>query len=319
MKALSGSAVIGALAVTCSLWAGVPARAADQVRIAIPAADNPLFVPLRAAVELGFFKKQGIDATVTAFRGGGAEQAALAAGAIDIMHISPASVGLVQDKGVKEKCVFGLGGADGWYLAVAADSKIKSVKELAGGSVGISSKGSTSDLYALWAIKRAGISAKTVPLGGSATMVSALKQHEIAATILWPTLGYQLLLSHKARSLVDFGKEMPPVPSCLVATDSFIQQKPDVLRRALKAVGQTISYLKTHKKDAIAQIEKLTGVKDQKVLNETFNTIIMDMDPSGHLDAKEVQNSLDLAALAGIKIKASASDIFTDKFLPTGK
>ena len=61
----------------------------------------------------------------------------------------------------------GIGSArpDGWHIVVMASSPFHTIADLAGKKIGITAKGATTDFYALWAAKRAGVQVETIPLG----------------------------------------------------------------------------------------------------------------------------------------------------------
>ncbi len=117
-----------------------------------------------SAEELGYYKDNGVKVEVTAYRGGGAAQEALAAGAADMINFFPPGVALAVKKGIKEKIV-GIGSStpNGWHIVVMANSPYQAVKDLAGKKIGVTAKGSTTDFFALWAANRAGVSVETDP------------------------------------------------------------------------------------------------------------------------------------------------------------
>jgi NitT/TauT family transport system substrate-binding protein len=93
-----------ASATLCGAWAR-RAAAAGKIRIGLPV---PKYTPcsvVTAAEELGFYKKNGVSAEISAFGGGNTGQEALIGGAVDLIIYFPASVALAVKKGVKEKIV----------------------------------------------------------------------------------------------------------------------------------------------------------------------------------------------------------------------
>ncbi len=135
-----------------------------KIGLAVP--NFGAFAPVYAAEELGYYKEYGLTAEITAYRGGPAAQEALAAGAADIINFFPPGVALAVKKGIKEKIV-GIGSAmpSGWAIVVMANSPFRTVADLAGKKIGITAKGATTDFYALWAAKKAGVAIETIPVG----------------------------------------------------------------------------------------------------------------------------------------------------------
>ena len=164
--------------------AGAHAQTTIKIGLAVP--NYGPFAPVYAADELGYYKENGISAEITAYRGGPAAQEALAAGAADFINFFPPGVALATKKGIKEKIV-GIGSArpDGWHIVVMASSPFHTIADLAGKKIGITAKGATTDFYALWAAKRAGVQIETIPLGAPA-QVPTLKSGQIEAAVLNP-------------------------------------------------------------------------------------------------------------------------------------
>jgi NitT/TauT family transport system substrate-binding protein len=197
--------------------AGAHAQTTIKIGLAVP--NYGPFAPVYAADDLGYYKENGISAEITAYRGGPAAQEALAAGAADFINFFPPGVALATKKGIKEKIV-GIGSArpDGWHIVVMASSPFHTIADLAGKKIGITAKGATTDFYALWAAKRAGVQIETIPLGAPA-QVPTLKSGQIEAAVLNPPVPFRLILSGEGRSLADLGKEMEAnLPDVWVAT-----------------------------------------------------------------------------------------------------
>ncbi|MBL8653829.1 MAG: ABC transporter substrate-binding protein, partial [Alphaproteobacteria bacterium] len=79
------------------------ARAADKVRVALPAAGQVFYAPVYAAQELGFYAKNNVEADIVVYRGGGPVQEALVAGAADIGSLIPFGVAQAVKNGVDQK------------------------------------------------------------------------------------------------------------------------------------------------------------------------------------------------------------------------
>ena len=125
------------------------AAAMDTVRIALPTKTYYPTIIAETAVRKKLFEKEGLKAELTVYRSGAEAFEAVAAGAADITVGSVAIVAAGINKGVKTKAISATAyGYNGWYLMVKTDSPIKSVKELNGKKVGITSAGSATDLLA---------------------------------------------------------------------------------------------------------------------------------------------------------------------------
>ncbi len=308
--------------VVCASTAATAAAArpalaeADKVRIAIAAVYPPFSVPF-AAQELGYYKALNLDAEITVYPGGGPAQEAMAAGAVDLLTNSPAGAALAISKGVKQHIVAMTGSVtpSGWYVVVAGDSAVKTLKDLDGKTVGVSAKGSSTDFMALAAAKRAGITVKTIPLGQA--LSNAVLSHQVDAGIFNPFLAYKAILDEHAREVADLGKLLGPVvPDTWVASDKLINERPDVLRRTLRANLRAVDYMQRNERWALPFLSRYLDNKDERVLKLVYDNTIKPLRTDGLVKAEWLRGSLELASLVGLPAAASVDRIFDPKFVP---
>lgn len=294
------------------------ADAAEKVRVGLAAPGYTPYAAVQAAEELGYYKAKGLEVEITTYRGGGAAQEALAAGAADVISFFPPGVALAIQKGVKQKIVAAGAGITprGWYILVPKDSPIRSLKDLGGKKIGITSKGATTDFFALWGAKQGGVTAQVVPLGG-AGVITALKANQVDAAVLWPNLSYKAMLQDGARPLADLGAIMEPnVPESWVASQDMIDKRPNVLRGFLQAVMKSAAYMQKNEAFSIAFVKKYTGESDDRVAKMAYDTVVKNFGTDGVLKPEWLRASIALAALAGPAEMPKIEDIYTDKFFP---
>ncbi|MDA1323746.1 MAG: ABC transporter substrate-binding protein [Proteobacteria bacterium] len=315
VKALKGLIGLGFVA---ALAAPLAATAAERVRVGLAAPGYTAYAPVYAAAELGFYKAKGLDVELTVYRGGGAAQQAMVANAADIINYFPPGMALAVKKGVKEKIV-AAGGAltpHGWHMLVRKDSSVKSLADLAGKKIGVTSKASTTDYYALWAANSGGGKAMNIPLGGRG-LIPALKSGDIDAAVLWPNLTLRLIEGGQYRSLVNYGKAMKPnLPEVWVAAQSFIDSKPQAVKGFLEAIMKATKHMQENRAFALMFIKKFTGEKKDSTVAVAYEAIIKNATTDGMMDDATLKRSLGLAALAGIKDLPPVDQLFTSQFLP---
>src|SRR5215469_17287270 len=142
--AMSARLVSILLAAAFALVAATPAPAQTKLRIGKPQAATFPFVPVDVGIATGIFKQHGLDVQSIDFAGGPRVQQAIAAGALEIAIGSGPELALTL-KGVPEVAIAAM--ADAPYaivLAVLKDGP-KSIAELKGKSISVSSKGSLTD------------------------------------------------------------------------------------------------------------------------------------------------------------------------------
>jgi ABC-type nitrate/sulfonate/bicarbonate transport system substrate-binding protein len=298
------------------------AAARDLLRVALPVAVDIPYSAIFVAEELGYYAQKGIDVEVTTFRGAGAAQEALAAGAADIINLVPSGTAIAVSKGIEERIV-ACGPQvtpSGWYLLALAKGPIQTVKELDGKRVAVSSKNSTTDFYAQWMAKKYGIKIQTVPLGGSEW--PALRSGQVEAIIRSSGDAFRLTLAGEVRQILDFGAEMEPnVPECWVATKQIIASKPAAVRGFVEAVSLAVQKLQSDEPYALAYLKKYLDEKDDKLLKLAYDRIIKPLSPNGDVDIEALRNSLRLTELAGLTKLPPAEDLVAEIAVrtPSGK
>ncbi|HZS01368.1 MAG TPA: ABC transporter substrate-binding protein [Chloroflexota bacterium] len=315
----SGSAPSAAKPAGAPAGGGAPAAAPAQrtnVRVALAVPNYGGYSAVEVGKDRGFYERYGIDVRITAYNGGGPAQEAVTAGEEDVIHYFPPGVGLAVGKGVKEKIV----ATDsprpaGWYLGVAASSPIQSVSDLNGKRIGVTSKGSTTDFYALWIGKRAGINVEPIPVGAPAILPS-LTSGNVDAAILNPPLPFKAFASGEARPLMNLAEEMPPnLPSVVVATDQIIEQHPEAVTAYLKGLFEAIRYMKQNRDYAIDFLMNYTK-QDRATEEQDYDQVIMKLSDDGHIEREWLQNSLDLGTQGSGLTFPPIEQIYTDRFTP---
>lgn len=299
-------------AVALALVVGpASARTLTPVRLAAPSTDDIDNAVIFTAQDRGYFAANGVAVETTLFRGAGAAQEALAAGAADVTVIVAPGAAIAVAKGIHEKIV-GIGpivSNDGWVLMVRADSPLKSPADLADKRVGISSKNSTTDFYATWVGEKYHVSFLSVPIGGGG--IGALSAKQIDAMVVAPILAYKLLSGHSAyRALIDFGKSKDPfLPGTFAAASGFLAKHGTAVRGFLKADYRAAAYLGAHKAYAIKVLEKFTHEKDPALLETEFKHVILKLGTTGKASAADLESSIRFATLAGIANVPSLSTL----------
>lgn len=307
----------GAFAIACA----ADSAAAETVRIGFPA-DSVDFSPAYVAEKIGLFKKANLDVKLTVFRGGAAVQEAMSAGAADLISYFGPAVALAVSKGAKEKFVMTvLPATAGWSCIVKADSPIKTVKDLDGKKVGISSKASTSDMATLWMAERAGIHVQQIPLG--AGLAPGLRSGQVDALVFSALTTQREILSGHARMLVDLGKEMPPtMANGYVASQEMMDKRPAELRATLAALLEAAAYMRANKDWTLDFLKRFAKSDDPALIAALYQQVVTQLSPDGHIDGKWIETGLKLAAHAWDVpqlAKMNADTLYTNDFLPKTK
>lgn len=106
------------------------------------------------------------------------------------------------------------------------------------------------------------------------------------------------------------------LPEVWVASQAMIDKKPDVVRRFLEAVMKTTKDMQDNEAYGLAYIKKYTKEKNDSVAKLAYDVIIKNATIDGMIKPEWLQNSLELATIAGIKDRPPIDQLFTDKFVP---
>lgn len=310
------------LGLTVAFAVGMAAQAfaADQVRIGKAQGFIWDFLPADVGIASGIFAKYGIDAKISALGGDGKVQQAFAAGGIDFGLGSGPGMAFAA-KGSPALAVAAIEGAPrDLCILVAADSPIKSVADLKGKVVTVSTPNSLSD----WLGKRLSIvegwgqdGIHRLALGAAPGRIAALRTKQTAADITGPEAGFLLEEKHEARILAPMDKYAPDfITHVVFARKDLIAKNPDLVRRFLKAYFASIAYMKTHKQetDAVA----VSALKESPTsASKTYDYLVSALSDNGAFDPKAVQVlKQSFVEMNILKTVPPDSELFTTQFVP---
>jgi NitT/TauT family transport system substrate-binding protein len=307
------------LAACAIAAAATGAYAAEAVRLAMPTQGWWPTTVATAADRLGMFAKEGVKPEITIYKGGGPAFEALAADAADITCNPAYLVALGQGKGVKTRIVATASTVySGWQLIVPANSKIKDVSDLAGKKIGITANGSISDFLALWTTASRNVQFTRVPIGAGG-LVPALRSGNIDAAVMFSPLSFEVVSKNMGRSLLDFGKTVPAdLNAGWIATESIIKSNPKAVQGSINAlIGATV-YLQKNRDYAVKLIAELNGITPELAEKE-YEASILAASSDGVIDAKSVNQSVEMGKLGGLKGLSAPEETFvtTFKAVPT--
>jgi NitT/TauT family transport system substrate-binding protein len=307
------------LAAAALLALASSAQAADKLRIGKPA--NPwTFIPVDVGMAQGIFPKYGIELEISALGGDAKVQQALAADSLDIgLGSGPAMAFAV--KGAPAMAVAAYAGPpQNMSVVVALNSPIKSVKDLNGKLLGVTTVGSLTD----WLAKRIATAEKWGPdavriaaLGGSDAELPALKIGQIDGMVTASEVGYTLEEKGQAKILIELGDYAPKfITHVVFARKALINDNPALVERFLKGFFASIAYMKTHKAETSAVAQAVIH-QSAAVASKTYDGEISMLEDDGHFDPAAVAVIKDsLIDMKMLDRKPSDDQLFTTKFVP---
>lgn len=229
------------------LW--TPARAADVLRIGLLHTLSP--APLYIAMERGYFRDEGLDASFRFFEAAQPIAAAAVSGDIDV-GITALTGGFfsLAGRGTLKVIAGGLHEQPGYEgTAILAsrkayDAGLTSAARLAGHSLGITQFGSSFHYMAGRIAEREGFALKDLtlrPLQGIGNMVAAVRTGQVDATMAVASMARPLDAAGEARIIGWAGDLVPYQITAVFAPSRMLDARPDTLRRFVRAYRRGVA------------------------------------------------------------------------------
>jgi len=311
--------LLRALALAVATFASA-ASAADSIRVgkAVPFAWT--FTPIDVGIEAGLFAKQGLELTVTGFAGDARVQQALVSDSIDFGLGSGAGMGFLA-KGVPAKAVAAMAGAPmNICMVVPYNSPIKTLDDIKGKKIGITTVGSLTD----WLLKRVVADKKWAPsdvtavtVGGLDSTKAALKTGQIDGVVIAQELGYALEAAKEWRVVAPLAPFAPDFHTHVIfARDELIANKPELVERFLRGWFSTIAYMRANKDKTVEITAKILNL-DKAVISRVYDEQIKIFTSDGRFDDKALavirQSLVEMGILQQVP---EDSVMFTRRFVP---
>ncbi|SDH83800.1 NitT/TauT family transport system substrate-binding protein [Paracoccus denitrificans] len=308
--------------LAAALVAGATPAAAETVKIAIGGASCVCYMPVVLAEQLGLYEKHGVDVELVDFKGGSAALKAVVGGSADVVSGYYEHTITLAAKRQELSSFVLMGRLPGIAVAVAPGKtdEVKSIKDLAGKTVGISAPGSSTDFFLKYMLSQAGLdpnAASVVGVGVGATAVAALEQGRIDAVVTPDPAITQLQSRHAdlpilvdTRKAADthalFGADYPG--AALYTRTEWLDQHPEQAQALAAAIVETLEYIHNTPAEEIAakMPPNLVGA-DKQVYIESLNNSMEMLSETGLVDAKgaeavQTMLSFNLPEVAGATI-----------------
>jgi NitT/TauT family transport system substrate-binding protein len=172
-------------------------------------ASSPEYLPLRVAEVEGLFAREGLNVLIRTTRAEPGAAEALVQGQADLVATSLDAILRFGPRSVTQgpRLVFGLTAAPPVALLVPASqsSIVRSVNDLPGTRVGLSSQGAPEHMWFGWLLARAGLSVAQmwVVSHGSRGLIAAVQSGDVHSGLMHEPAASRLLAEGQARLLVD--------------------------------------------------------------------------------------------------------------------
>ena len=304
-----------AIALALSAPAG-----ADTLRVGKAGRTAFSFVPVDVGSQTGIFKTNGLELQVSSFGGDAKVQQAMAADSIDIGLGSGPGLAFIA-KGSPVKGIAAMAGPPLIFaLVVRNDGSVRSVDDLKGRQVGISTVGSITS----WLVEKVsqqkgwGNDGMTqVPIGEDGARVAAVKSKALDAAVVNLAVALNYADRGEGRILLRFGDIAKHFHAHVIfATNKAIEDKPGDLRRFLKGWFETIAFMRGHKDETTRIAMPVIGT-DARLTGEIYDELMPMFTDDGHFDPQ----ALAVLRRSFVEMKTlpqepDMSKLITEAFLP---
>jgi ABC-type nitrate/sulfonate/bicarbonate transport system substrate-binding protein len=295
--------------------------AAQKLRVGTPEPSAFVFAPINVASETGILKKHGLEAERYDFAGGAKLHQAMVAGSLDII-IGTGSDILFLIQGARERAVAAYANdLNSLSLVVRADDdRFKKVDDLKGMTIGTTTAGS----FTTWIAKTIAKNHNWGPdgikhayLGSMSSMIAGLMSKNVDA-IVGTTSGTLVLEAQgRARILTKAGDEIKEfIADMVFASEPMMKQRPDDVRRFLRAWFETIAYMKANKAETIRITQQATKLPDD-IAAKIYDVEMPTFFDHGRFDRQKLHAVKQALLDTGVIDKVVPDDqIIDESFLP---
>ena len=287
-----------------------------KVRFSV-AAPSIAEMPFRIAQTKGFYREEGLDVEVIFIRGAVGMQALLG-GSVDFSSASGSTIAAAV-RGIPVKLVF-IASAKPQFDMVA-QKEIRSIAELKGKFIGISSRGGAIDLLTQLMVQKNGLvpnkDVTSLVIGGQEDTVLALRTGRIGAALLTPPR--PLMLAREGFNRIGYsGDYMPTYPSGGIGvTDDTIKNKPNELYAFVKASVRGLQFGRQNRVEAKKILADYFAIKDHTLADQFFELYLSRLPVNGSADEAWMKGAIDFTqkSLGDAAKEAAPNQVFDFSFV----
>ena len=300
--------------------APLPASANETLRVGKAQAEPIDFTPPDAGMAKGFFQKHGVDVEIVTFAGAAKQQQALVADAVDIGLGGGPEMSTVA-KGTPVVGIAAYAGRpDGLALVASKDGPVKTVADLKGRKVSVSSVGSLTEWTTRELSRHEGWGPdgiNVVFLGDIAGQIAALKTRQIDAMSSDVATAARLEGEGIGRTVVNFGTIIPDfIVHIIYATKKVTEQRPEAVRGFLAGWFETVAWMKSHKDETVALVAPIMH-QSPEIAARAYDAVMPVFSDTGRFEPKPVAVlSRSFVQMNLLPSEPDMSKLYTEKFLP---
>jgi len=236
----------------------------NKIKVGKVISGNGFHIPSYIAMDHGFFKEEGLDATWVELQGAALVKAALAGNA-DFVPI-PSGGAQAALRGAKIKYVVGESLRSQWTITVPKN--ITKVEQLKGKTLGYGRIGGADYDEGAAVMRRAfkmevGKDYKVISFQGESDRIAALINGDIQGAVL--------SVPHAAKAvsagmhvLIRTGDYIPRAGGSFWTRQEFLDQNPATVKKFIRAIAKGVTYFRSNKDGSVKTLKKYLGIKSDQ-------------------------------------------------------
>jgi NitT/TauT family transport system substrate-binding protein len=309
-----------ALIAALLLPLATPSLALDTIRLGKAVPNSFAFGAAEVGIEAKIFEGEGLDLAVSSFRGDAQLQQALAAGSLDVGLGSGPGLGF-RVKGAPMIGVAAMYGAPrNLALLVPAKSPLRSVADLKGKRIGVTTVGSLTDWLVRELSRQQGWGSDGIviaALGQMQARLAAMDRGELDGVVLEAANGYELEEAGRTRNLILFGDIVEHFYTHVIfATNDMVDKRPNLLSRFLRGWFKTVAFMRANREFTVKSEQRTLDVR-QSVVEKIYDAQMAGFSLDGAWDPEAIDViRSSLKELGILPTIPDAKALYTDRFVP---
>ncbi|WP_225730233.1 MULTISPECIES: ABC transporter substrate-binding protein [unclassified Nocardia] len=236
-----------------------------QITIMVGGLEKVIYLPAMLTEKLGFFEQNDIDVKLMGEQSGATAETALLTGDVQgVIGFYDHTIDLqAKDQCIKSVVQFSDVPGEVELVSKADAARIKSVRDLRGKNLGVTSLGSSTDFLTQALTGQEGMSTadyNRVKVGAGQTFIAGMNHNGIDAGMTTDPTVAQMVKSGDASILVDMRNEagtraalggLYPATSLYMRCET-VESHPDIVQKLATSFVQTLRWIKRHSPEEIA-------------------------------------------------------------------
>jgi NitT/TauT family transport system substrate-binding protein len=299
--------------VSLALAISAPAHG-ENIKIGLPSVTITA-MPFFVAKEHGFFQQEGLSADMVVMPASLNIKVLLAGDIQYAATLGSAVAASIRGINVRTVMLF----VDRPLQDLVAGPGIKSIADLRGKTVALSSRGGLQDIIMRRMLAQSKIDPSQVTMvtiAGQMALIAAVKTGRVAAALLNPPFNF--LAYREGLSSIGFSGDFVRLPSTGIATlGETLERSPDQVRRLTRAIARARAFAKDNKAKIMPTIKRALRIDDEELLNKIYDQHKLVETPDGRVDAALVADTIrDARQTENITKEIPANQVFDFSYLP---